>query len=248
MINPKPLPCPVNPPLLNSSRFWRRDKLLVSRNTCSPKSPESAERKRAPHVCALNDVQESEHAPCKICKCPHLVGCDCPCLHFQQVQRAISDASRHTGKPPVPPRLDHLSVHIQQTCKGVTICKPPSASPLVNHACTSCSPRRTKTPLRPDIHASPHPASPWSLLRAHPAARSLALARRDRKKSKRQQSRTVLPKPPSQTPKPKDQTPKPAPKPKDQTPKPRDQTRRPNSQTKRPKPRTTNWAKSANHY
>ena len=131
MINPKPLPCPVNPPLLNSSRFWRRDKLLVSRNTCSPKSSESAERKRAPHVCALNDVQESEHAPCKICKCPHLVGCDCPCLHFQQVQRAISDASRHTGKPPVPPRLDHLSVHIQQTCKGVTICKPPSASPLV---------------------------------------------------------------------------------------------------------------------
>ena len=117
-------------------------------------------------------MQESDHAPCNICKCPHLVGCDCPCLHFQQVQRAISDASRHTRKPPVPPRLDHLSVHIQQTCKGVTICKPPSASPLVNHACTSCSPRRTKTPLRPDIHASPHPASPWSLLRAHPAARS----------------------------------------------------------------------------
>ena len=228
MISPKPLPCPVNPPLLNSSRFWRRDKLLVSRNTCSPKSPESAERKRAPHVCALNDVQESEHAPCKICKCPHLVGCDCPCLHFQQVQRAISDASRHTGKPPVPPRLDHLSVHIQQTCKGVTICKPPSASPLVNHACTSCSPRRTKTPLRPDIHASPHPASPWSLLRAHPAAS------RPEKNQKGRESKG----PNSQTKRPNSQT-----------KGPNSQTKRPNSQTKRPnqKPKTTNWAKSANH-
>ena len=71
-----------------------------SRNTCSPKSSESAERKRAPHVCAWNDVQESDHAPCNICKCPHLVGCDCPCLHIQQVQGQISDASRGTCKPP----------------------------------------------------------------------------------------------------------------------------------------------------
>ena len=110
MISPKPLPCPVNPPLLNSSRFWRRDKLLVSRNTCSPKSPESAERKRAPHVCALNDVQESDHAPCNTCKCPHLNCCDCSCLHIQQTP--LSDASQDICKP--PSRLDRPCVPIQQ--------------------------------------------------------------------------------------------------------------------------------------
>ena len=84
--------------------------MLVSRNTCSPKSSESAERKRAPHVCALNDVQESDHAPCNTCKCPHLNCCDCSCLHIQQTP--LSDASQDICKP--PSRLDRPCVPIQQ--------------------------------------------------------------------------------------------------------------------------------------
>ena len=82
----------------------------VSRNTCSPKSSESAERKRAPHVCALNDVQESDHAPCNTCKCSHLNCCDCSCLHIQQTP--LSDASQDICKP--PSRLDRPCVPIQQ--------------------------------------------------------------------------------------------------------------------------------------
>ena len=52
--------------------------------------------------------------PCtlKYMQVPHLDGCDCPCLHIQQVQRQISDASRGTCKP--PSRLDRPWVPIQQ--------------------------------------------------------------------------------------------------------------------------------------
>ena len=56
-------------------------------------------------------MQESDHAPCNTCKCPHLNCCDCSCLHIQQTP--LSDASRkHTCKP--PSRLDRLCVPIQQ--------------------------------------------------------------------------------------------------------------------------------------
>ena len=117
MISPKPLPCPVNPPLLHLSRFWWRNKVrMCLENTCSPQEVRISRAKTSSACMRLERCARERPCSLKCLRAPH------PTSLRSSVCSDIQHAEKINRSHPVGPGTSFSCVSNHMLLKVLSAC------------------------------------------------------------------------------------------------------------------------------